>query len=212
MDSETGVVKVVQALDYEKQNSFSMQVIAVDSGWPALTGSTTLFVNVLDHNNHPPEFAPVSQHAQVLETAALKTVVHKLSAVDLDARPGSLRYSFSDPITAVDRDGREIRSSANSMFRRFFGLNPLTGEIFVMEHLDRGVAAVVTLTVAVTDTSANSSTPQEGKGLVTVTILDVNEHPPIFNRPWSAKEPFLGLVIDHHLSSKTEYYEFFLAF
>lgn len=196
IDSETGVVKVVQALDYEKQNGYSMQVIAVDNGWPALTGSTTLFVTVLDHNNHPPEFSPVSQHAQVVETAPLKAVVHKLTAADSDARPGALRFSFADPISAVDRDGREIRGGAGSMFRRFFGLNSLTGEIFVMEHLDRGVAAVVTLTVIVTDTSANSTTPQEGKGLVTVTILDVNEHPPIFNRPWSTKEPFLGLVMN----------------
>lgn len=122
IDSDTGVIKVTQLLDFERQNSYSLQVIAVDNGWPSLTGSAAVVVNVLDKNNHFPSFVPVSQHAQATETAKLNTVIHTLTAFDQDALPGSLRYSLVEPITAVDRDGRDVKT--NTMFKvqlyRFF--------------------------------------------------------------------------------------------
>ncbi|KAI9552006.1 hypothetical protein GHT06_022343 [Daphnia sinensis] len=193
IDPETGVIKVTQPLDFDKQNTYSLQLVAVDNGWPALTGSAAVLVNVLDKNNHPPKFVPVSQHAQATETAKLNSVIHTLSAVDRDAIPGSLRYSLVEPITAVDRDGRDVKT--NTMFKNFFGINTLTGDIFVKEALDRGVAAVVTLTTLVTDTSADPPVQQQSKGLITITILDVNEHPPTFTKPRNSEELFINLLV-----------------
>lgn len=192
IDNETGLLTVTQPLDFEDQNSYSIQVVAVDNGWPALTGSATVLVNVEDRNNHPPRFTPISQQAQAIETLPLNAVVHRLSAVDPDARPGSLRFALVEPITAVDKDGREVRT--NTMFKNFFAVNPQTGDIFVTDHLDRGAAAVVTFGTLVTDTSA-APVVQESHGMVTITILDVNEHPPAFSRPWTEEEPFLSLVV-----------------
>lgn len=117
IDPDTGVIKVTQPLDFDRQSTYSLQVVAVDNGWPALTGSAAVLVNVQDKNNHPPKFVPISQHAQATETAKLNSVIHTLSAVDRDALPGSLRYSLVEPITAVDRDGRDVKT--NSMFKVF---------------------------------------------------------------------------------------------
>lgn len=114
IDPDTGVT---QPLDFDRQSTYSLQVVAVDNGWPALTGSAAVLVNVQDKNNHPPKFVPISQHAQATETAKLNSVIHTLSAVDRDALPGSLRYSLVEPITAVDRDGRDVKT--NSMFKVF---------------------------------------------------------------------------------------------
>lgn len=119
IDGETGVIRVTQPLDFDKQSSYSLQVVAVDNGWPVLTGSASVLVTVMDKNNHPPRFVPISQHAQATETAKLNSIIHTLSAVDRDALPGSLRYSLVEPITAVDRDGRDVKM--NTMFKvRFF--------------------------------------------------------------------------------------------
>ena len=178
-------------MDYDESNSYSMQIVAVDNGSPSLTGSAAVFISVEDRNNKKPVFTPGSQYAQTFETAGLKSVVHTLTAFDADASPGSLRYSLIDPITAVDKDGREVRT--NSMYKRFFAVNPTTGEVFVNEHLDRGAAAVVICTTLVTDLSA--SYRQDEQGNITITILDVNDHAPSFSRPWSLEEPFIRLVV-----------------
>jgi len=54
------------------------------------------------------------------------------------------------------------------LFQHFFGIGKDTGEIEVASVLRRDIAAVVTLTVIVTDTSANY--PQEGKGKERIQI------------------------------------------
>ena len=115
INGDTGVILVTQPLDFDQQNTYSLQVIAVDNGWPALTGSAAVLVTVVDKNNHPPRFIPISQHAQATEKAKINSVIHTLSAVDRDALPGSLRYSLVEPITAVDRDGRDVKT--NDMFK-----------------------------------------------------------------------------------------------
>ena len=191
IDADTGLVQVTQSLNYEEQSTYGIQVVAVDNGWPALTGSASVIITVEDRNNHPPRFVPVSQQGQAIETLPFNSVVHTLTAIDSDARVGSLRYSLVEPITAVDKEGREVKT--NTMYKNFFAVNALTGDIYVTEHLDRSAAAVVTLTTLVKDTSADPV--QEGRGMITITILDVNEHPPVFSRPWSVEEPFLGLVV-----------------
>jgi len=89
------------------------------------------------------------------------------------------------------KDGREVRT--NTMYKNFFAVNPTTGDIFVTEHLDRGAAAEVTITTRVIDSSASPA--QQATGMVTITILDVNDHPPVFSRPWSVEEPQLALVV-----------------
>jgi len=101
--ADDGLLQVTKALDYDEQSSYSLQIVAVDNGFPALTGRAVVLVNIDDRNNKLPLFTPVSQHAQTVETVQLNTVVHTLSAVDPDARPGSLRYSLIEPITAVDK-------------------------------------------------------------------------------------------------------------
>ena len=101
--ADDGLLQVTKALDYDEQSSYSLQIAAVDHGFPALTGRAVVLVNIDDRNNKLPRFTPVSQHAQTVETVQLNTVVHTLSAVDPDARPGSLRYSLIEPITAVDK-------------------------------------------------------------------------------------------------------------
>jgi hypothetical protein len=60
-------------------------------------------------------------------------------------------------------------------------------------YFDRVAAAVVTLTPLVTSASANPI-PQ-GRGMVTITILHVNDHAPKFSRPWSSEEPALSLEV-----------------
>ena len=62
-------------------------------------------------------------------------------------------FDFIEPITAVDKDGAKV-SDSDGRFKRFFSINQTTGEVFVSDELDRTVAASVTITVSLTDQSA----------------------------------------------------------
>nr|CAD7573732.1 unnamed protein product [Timema californicum] len=70
---------------------------------------------------------------------------------------------------------------------RFFSVDQETGEVSVAEPLQREIAAIVRLTVLVTDTSAPNT--QQGTGILVVTIVDVNDYPPVFSKPWTSQDP-----------------------
>ena len=73
-----------------------------------------------------------------------------------------------------------------------------TGDVYVAEELDRNSAASVTLTVQVTDLSAG--TPQHGRGTLIVTIVDVNDFPPMFQAPWSEENPYITINVNEEQS------------
>lgn len=63
--SETGLVSVARKLDYDRRNTYHIEVIGVDQGTPSLTGTTTLTVSILNSNDKLPYFVPATQRAEV---------------------------------------------------------------------------------------------------------------------------------------------------
>ena len=53
IDPATGVIQVTQPLDFDERSAYNIQIIAVDNGSPALTGSAT-FITVEERNNKKP--------------------------------------------------------------------------------------------------------------------------------------------------------------
>lgn len=48
------VLRAEASLDYEAVRSYSLTIVAEDSGFPALSNTTTLVINVLDVNDNVP--------------------------------------------------------------------------------------------------------------------------------------------------------------
>nr|CAD7400227.1 unnamed protein product [Timema poppensis] len=263
IDNETGLVKVASNLDYDRRNIYNIEIIAVDHGIPSLTGTTTLTVNVVNSNDKDPYFLPPTQRAEVSEDAATGTVFYTLNAKDPDINDTEvLHFAAIDPITAVDKNGKQVehtedfkvlictlnpRSYSPQGNVRFFSVDQETGEVSVAEPLQREIAAIVRLTVLVTDTSAPNTqqgtdeeerileviylhlcekkvenhfekttlnTPDRDSnldllviisliycedsafdnaateaGILVVTIVDVNDYPPVFSKPWTSQDP-----------------------
>lgn len=119
-------------------------------------------INVENSNDKPPYFNPETQRAEVTEDTAIGTVFAVLRAIDPDSTdPEALNFAISEPITAIDRNGQRVNGSTTA-FKDFFAVDRKTGQVSVVKSLDRDIAATVSLTLVVTDTSA--PTLQQGKG------------------------------------------------
>lgn len=189
IDPKTGevTVKSETKLDYDRRKEYNIEVIAVDGGSPTHTGTATLVVHVLNSNDKAPYFTPSTQRTQVTEDENVGYVFYNLKAADPDiSSPDSLVYAISEPITATDKDGRQLPSQVTG-YKSFFEVIAHSGEVRVSSRLDREMAAVVSLTVVVTDMSAIP--PQTGTGTLVVTIIDLNDYPPSFPRPWTPENP-----------------------
>lgn len=78
-----------------------------------------------------------------------------------------------------------------------FSVNELTGDVMVAEPVDRELVTEVTLGVRVMDVSAEP--PQFGYGALVITLLDVNDFPPIFPSPWSPESPVIRIRVPEEL-------------
>lgn len=96
-----------------------------------------------------------------MKNAEIGTVVHTLIAIDPDVNSSeALSFAATEPITAVDKYGQIVEN--NEIFKEFFSINKNTGKVTVLNPLQRNIAAVVQITVLVTDIMA--PTVQQGEG------------------------------------------------
>lgn len=97
IDSKTGVIELVSALDYEISSQITLTVTATDddSGSP-LSAQAFVTVNVIDFNDNYPECVPSLLTPAILESAAVGDVVATLNCSDPDTgNYGQLSYTIS---------------------------------------------------------------------------------------------------------------------
>ncbi|XP_041988772.1 cadherin-87A [Aricia agestis] len=204
VDNSTGVVTVAAHLDYDRRNTYRIQIVATDMGIPTLTGTTELTVHVINVNDKRPYFTPVIQRAEVSADAEPGTVLHTLVAIDPDITDHELlmyELATDRAIRAVDKHGKEVAGDGISWFHVLSN-----GTVEVAQKLDRERAAVVTLPVAVTDTSA--PTLQRADGELIINIVDVNRNAPVFGQPAYltvvAEETPVGSVLGTYTATDRE--------
>ncbi|XP_047099103.1 cadherin-87A [Schistocerca piceifrons] len=186
IEEDSGLVKVTKKLDYDRRSLYNIEIIAIDGGTPALTGTTTLTISIINSNDRDPFFEPSTQRAEISEDAVPGTIFYTLQARDPDVNSSdALNFEIAEPITAVDWNGKQVEQ--NNAFKSFFAVDRETGEVSVAKALMRDIASVVRLTVVVTDVTAPSL--QQGKGILVITIIDVNDYPPTFAKPWTVQDP-----------------------
>lgn len=192
IDENTGTVSVASKLDYDRRNTYNMEIVAEDEGEPPLSSTATLTVTVVNTNDKLPYFIPATQKTEVMEDTKVGTVVHTLTALDPDVNTSeALNFAATEPITAVDKYGNEVVGTEE--FKDFFSVDKNTGRVSVAKPLRRDVAAVVRITVLVTDITAPSV--QQGEGLLIVSVADVNDSPPQFLPPWTVENPVYTLEL-----------------
>ncbi|NXF66599.1 PCD23 protein, partial [Ciccaba nigrolineata] len=155
LDKITGLLTTAQPLDHEIQECYSLTVMALDDGSPALSATQVLTIIVLDVNDETPIFLKQLYETAVHENQDPGEFVTKVEAVDSDAGLNSLlRYEI------LPGPGYEK-----------FKINSDSGELATTASLDRETQEVF----SIKGSPSRSSTAQ-----LTLMVLDENDHNPLF--------------------------------
>ena len=151
------------ALDREERDRYFLQVLAIDGGAPAHTGTMALEVLVLDVNDNSPQFETDANSAGIPENLDPGSLVYTVNASDPDiGQNGAVTYAFdSDTLTRIDN---------------MFSIDSDTGQIRLIGRLDYEQRASYTLTVVARD-GGQDSLPTTTR--VTINVQDVNDNRPV---------------------------------
>nr|XP_036862660.1 cadherin EGF LAG seven-pass G-type receptor 1 isoform X3 [Manis javanica] len=165
IDPDTGTIYTMTELDYEDQAAYTLAITARDNGIPQKSDTTSLEILILDANDNAPRFLRDFYQGSVFEDAPPSTSVLQVSATDRDSGPnGRLLYTFQG---GDDGDGD-------------FYIEPTSGVIRTQRRLDRENVAVYNLRALAVD--RGSPAPLSASVEIQVTILDINDNPPVFER------------------------------
>ncbi|KFW75650.1 Protocadherin-23, partial [Manacus vitellinus] len=158
LDKITGLLTTAQLLDREIQERYSLTVMALDDGSPALSATQVLTIIVLDVNDEIPIFTKQLYETAVHENQDPGEFVIKVEAVDRDAGLNSLLWYKILPGIGYEK----------------FKMNLSSGELVTTASLDRETQEVF----SIKGSPSRSSTAQ-----LYLTVLDENDHSPLFAKP-----------------------------
>ncbi|NXA88487.1 PCD23 protein, partial [Melanocharis versteri] len=172
LDKITGLLTTARLLDHEVQECYSLTVMALDDGSPALSATQVLTIVVLDVNDETPVFLKHLYETAVRENQDPGQFVIRVEAVDRDAGLNSLLHYEILPGPGYEKfkmnsDSGELVTAAS--------LDRETQEVFSIK--DREDISNFTLVIECHDlgSPSRSSTAQ-----LHLTVLDENDHSPLF--------------------------------
>ncbi|XP_072580991.1 protocadherin-23 [Vulpes vulpes] len=167
LEENTGVLYLIAPLDYEETTKFTLMVQASDEEKKHFSFAV-VFINVLDDNDHAPQFMFSSLNCVVPENVPVFSTVCSVNALDFDAGPyGELTYSVLSPCSIIQGIPRDHP----------FLIDPLTGEIHTQQILDYESDNKYCLTIQAKDKGDSTASL-----MVWLDIEGVDEFEPIFTQ------------------------------
>ncbi|XP_069392731.1 neural-cadherin isoform X1 [Paralichthys olivaceus] len=175
IDERTGRIYAQRRLDREERPAWRFLVLATDEGGAGLTGFADVLLEVQDVNDNAPFFPCPALEVdgcfvgQVPENSPADTSVMEMRAMDLDdpneGKNAMLTYSI-------------IKNVRNEINLNLFSINGTTGTIYtVLRSLNREAEDRYLVVVEARDGGGLA-----GTGTATITVSDVNDHPPVFTQ------------------------------
>ncbi|XP_034425621.1 protocadherin-15b isoform X3 [Hippoglossus hippoglossus] len=165
----TGAIRTTVPLDREVKGHYFLIVEAWDGSVDPRRSRLTLSVTVLDVDDNIPVFTQQTYNVNLPENSPKDSVILQLKAKDADL-DSNLTY--------------RIRSEGlDPEITRLFRIDPGTGELSVLKVLDyealKDSEPTYMFTVEALD---REGTMPPGLASVTVTIIDMNDFPPVFSQ------------------------------
>uniref|UniRef100_A0A8C5WUK5 Cadherin domain-containing protein n=1 Tax=Laticauda laticaudata TaxID=8630 RepID=A0A8C5WUK5_LATLA len=181
LDPVSGRLSTISQLDREEQEHYSLHVLATDLGNPALSSVVLVNVSLLDVNDNSPLFYPIQYFAHIQENEPAGSYIVTVSASDPDlGLNGRVRYSIS----AGDTSRFQIHSQ--------------TGVITTKTTLDREEKTTYQLQVVASD---GGNLQSQNQAIVTVTVLDTQDNPPVFTQEIYSFVVFENVALGYHVGS-----------
>ncbi|KAF6739206.1 Neural-cadherin, partial [Oryzias melastigma] len=164
---QEGVLSVARPLDREKVAQHHLVVMATDHGLPALTGSATVQLPLLDVNDNGPEFE-AAYSPVVFENVAGPQVVRLnqtstlLRAIDQDSPENGAPFHFSVPPDYRHGNDFYLQDNLNG-----------TATLTALRTFDRERQKEFLIPIYISDSGHPVKT---GTNTLTVTIGDQNDH------------------------------------
>ena len=155
-----GEIYTSQTLDRENTPHYTLWVQANDGELNSTL--VPVSIQVLDINDHPPEFTDLPYNFQIVENNSQNPPVGTVTVTSLDYGPNQeVRFEISS-------------GDPNS----WFSIDEQIGEITATHAFDHEVdESPIELVVTATDLGEE---PLSSMAVVTVTITDINDNPPVF--------------------------------
>ncbi|NXO23000.1 PCDG5 protein, partial [Cisticola juncidis] len=161
LDGETGAITLLQSLDFEKSDSYELEVQAHDGG--ELFDTAKVLVTVTDVNDNMPEISVRSTLSDISEDAPAGTVVALLHVRDKDSGAnGEVRCSLDRGVPF------RLEKSFDNYYR-----------VLTAELLDREQVSEYNVTVRAAD---GGSPALQSSAVLALRVLDVNDNAPVFEQ------------------------------
>ncbi|XP_043369203.1 protocadherin-23 isoform X2 [Dermochelys coriacea] len=156
-----------------KSSVIHLLIEAKDHGDPALTAVTSVEIQIQDVNNYAPQFTMALYNASVSEDASVGGTILTFSAIDYDwiQENTYIEYSISS-------------SNTNNLFHVETSVIESTppykmvGNLVLSSPLDRETASSHYVIILASD---RGTPPLNSSATVLITVLDVNDNPPVFS-------------------------------
>ncbi|CAI9732107.1 protocadherin Fat 1 isoform X3 [Octopus vulgaris] len=159
-----GYLSIKSALDREKISSYNLEVLAVDSGYPQLTGTTTLSIEIQDINDCPPRFSQPAYSVAVQKNSLVEDRptgfdILKFELTDDDLPPNGAPFSF-DIISGVGKERFRVDNE---------------GKLLTVRDLNQSIKDRYELTIRAFD---SGSPPLYSDATVTIEVTEESTVPP----------------------------------
>ncbi|XP_060110480.1 protocadherin gamma-C5-like [Heteronotia binoei] len=165
IDNTTGEIRVQGNLDFEEASVYEIEVEAKDMGSPTMEEHCSVMVEVVDVNDNPPEVVLTSFSSSINEDAPPGTVVAVIHVKDRDSGDqGKVHCDLP----------RNLPFKLRKDFEHQYSL-------LTSEQLDRESTAQYNVTIYAFDLGSPSFSQHTS---FSITLADVNDNPPHFDRSY----------------------------
>ena len=160
VESITGELRLASSLDRETVASYSLEFVVSDGGTPSLRDTVLVAVTVIDVNDNPPVFDPMSYSTTLPENTG-PTAIFEVRATDID-----------------EGSNAEIIYSLSGDYPQYFSINA-SGVVYTVTAIDFENISSNPLDFLITATNPNGVFPVDATGSLRIT--DVNDNSPVIS-------------------------------